>query len=605
MKFRFSYSHSGFKAFDTCPRQFKFSKDKDTKDKGTKSPPMVIGNLAHEVFARYQRKCETSGAAAPGVISEIAKSVIAESKEELGDHIESQVAWHCKQFARAMPFQLGQHPFIEQKVAFKLDGSNRWVECAFMSGEPVFRGVLDRYFFHAGRGTEVTPEVVEITDWKTGRTVSDDADQLERYAWMLFAKHPSLQEALVREWYSQTSKFEKEKVVLKARAAEVGNAILAKVMKIETVTDFFPNPGAHCQYCNWAHLCDAYKTLPAETIEQKAVALVQAIAFVKGFEKILKDHVKKNGDLILKDVDTICTFVPKAPTRVVDPTGLVKVLAPELADSPLWNDIAPYLKVDNGAVESLIDDPTLGEAIRACTSYNSVSPSFKIKTLSGSDDDEPAKVQAAAVAVVAQATQEPLGLTQDAGKDSGKGPEPGTQQTLAIEPQGETPGLLEMVMNVADFEALPGKAQTCAFCLDAKHHFMSQKIAAIWQPCPKCGGKGMPHMAPDVPWSPDDVKGLKGAGLQKAPEAPPAPDEDAEKEAILEAKKEIGQALKKRGMKPATITAQSLLVKLIGTYNTRKMTLQQCKHVVEFLTLSTEDVLKAAIEEGKKKMMEP
>lgn len=194
---------------------------------------------------------------------------------------------------------------IEDKIGL----DDEYEECAWETAS--YRGILDL--------NQITGTHCIITDWKSQPHIvpqseldnsmgSDIAEQLTMYCWLAWKLYPHLETFTARIWYlrygfyMETSRTDED-----LEAFE--NALILKERKLEEIDNWNPQPGSHCQYCDYVHICPIAQDLSpgnSEVITQEqAVLAAQRVtvmeALTKNLKEKLKGYVNHNDDVMIGD----------------------------------------------------------------------------------------------------------------------------------------------------------------------------------------------------------------------------------------------------------------------------------------------------------------
>jgi CRISPR/Cas system-associated exonuclease Cas4 (RecB family) len=615
MKLKYSHSYSKHQNYLKCPRLFRFATDPATKYMEVETDPLIIGEAAHEVFARYQLWCQERKDYLAGQILDITDKVAKEQR--LTAEQKEALALHAEAFAKAKPFALDQEPLIEQKLAFTLTEGRTLQPANWRGNEANIRAVVDRCYFPADAMTEAGPTKVVITDWKTGRTREDDTAQLRCYAWLLSGVYPTLQEAEATFWYSIYRTADKPATFGRADMDAERDRFCSVIDKIESDTTFQPCPGHHCAWCSWAELCDV-KDAAEPTDMPKLVAMACCIeAVLERMRDKIKAHLKVAGDIYVPEAKTVATMVPRDPTAIIKADDLATLLlgdaVTKLAE---WAKVAPYFQVNHAALKHLYEDPFLAAELAKITTAKPNSPYFKVRAMT--------KAELECHPVPQQQLDEPEGQLHlpTSNAPTAEPPSPPTststtgqtvQQSALVKqdfggyqqrrfPEGGAPVRMvtqtASVMDDARYATEKGTEDACAYCSPSKEHFYAGHLESWWRPCPKCGGRAMPHtLAADgalLPIGPEELEAIKAGKPATAAEQQGTDTKD-----LASALK---RRMKLRGIKTPG-AEQAILMQFTGKLNRRGMTVDQYQNMLDFLANATDDQVQLALQNGRKAIM--
>jgi hypothetical protein len=194
---------------------------------------------------------------------------------------------------------------IEEKISI----DDEYDECAWEDAS--YRGIIDL--------TEVRGSHCIVWDWKSQPHIvsqseidlplgNDMAEQMTHYCWMLWKLYPHLRTWTVRVWYLRYGFYmETSRTVDDLIAFE--NALMIKEKKISEIENWDPQPGRHCQYCDYIQLCPIAQDLSpgnSEVITQEQAVLAAQRATVyealtKQLKAKLKIYVNHNDDVRIGD----------------------------------------------------------------------------------------------------------------------------------------------------------------------------------------------------------------------------------------------------------------------------------------------------------------
>lgn len=194
---------------------------------------------------------------------------------------------------------------IEDRVAL----DDEYEECTW--DEASYRGIIDL--------NQISGTHCIVTDWKSQPHIvaqseldqalgSDIAEQLTMYCWLAWKMYPHLETFSARIWYLRYGFYmETSRSIEDLELFE--HALIIKERKIAEIDNWGPQPGQHCQYCDYIHVCPIALDLSpgnSEVITQEqAVIAAQRVTVMEALTKTLKDklkgYVNHNDDVAIGD----------------------------------------------------------------------------------------------------------------------------------------------------------------------------------------------------------------------------------------------------------------------------------------------------------------
>jgi len=199
-----SWSLSRIQTFEKCAARYKYRYlDKMAEAPG---PAMARGTLKHKIMEDYVNGAITM---LPPELSHY--TIFLDSAKQ----------------KKAQP---------EIQMGLKRD----WTPCAFDDPDVWWRGVLDLL---------VLDKVQAIVyDWKTGQIYDDHDDQKHLYATAVLATYPELYQVRAIHVYLDKGK-NREKTIHRDQAILLRSGYETRVARMESATEFIPNPTFMCRYC--------------------------------------------------------------------------------------------------------------------------------------------------------------------------------------------------------------------------------------------------------------------------------------------------------------------------------------------------------------------
>ncbi len=300
-----AYSYTRINLSLTCLAAYDHYVNKKTPV--TETEILQAGALAHEIFDDYTKWCHLNAVQTDiTAIGEIARARYLHMRQVYagkGKPFLSEVAFEnvikylIEPFAQSHSVDPDIFGNSELEIAF----TEQLQPCEWLDSAVWFRLKIDRLDYLSGT-------VARVTDYKSGWNTDPDILQMEIYAWGLFAMYPSIQEVRIVHDYVRFN-VQKEGVFYReADFDRIDAKVRGYIKNIEAVRIFDPQPGPHCQWCNYAHACKYKAMLPGtiSTLEQ-AQKTVEAICFLDSQLKAHKDHlrewVKANGNVVWHGVE--------------------------------------------------------------------------------------------------------------------------------------------------------------------------------------------------------------------------------------------------------------------------------------------------------------
>ena len=272
------WSYSRMKVARACPYLFK-RQYVDGVEQPT-NPPLRVGQVAHEVIARYGLHCTAAGRqtdyeAMDRIISDCRNMLItAEEKES--------VRYMCTRFAESRLIDPGWH--YEGRYAVDAD----WKPCPYDSDTAYFRGRIDCWYVDG-------EDNLVIVDYYTGRKRPDEflkKDQLMHYAAVLFAAHPDIDNAVCFADFLRFGDASVEFSVTRDHVQHIRAEIESLDSRYAQEREFKPSPNENCQYCFLKRECpaviDAIKNIFNPELDARRVYLLRC-AYSDGMKRLAKE----------------------------------------------------------------------------------------------------------------------------------------------------------------------------------------------------------------------------------------------------------------------------------------------------------------------------
>lgn len=234
------FSYTQLKAFSTCPKQYKYAHILFIPRRGshTFSYGKTIHNTLRKFYSQLVSKKHSTKEELLKIYQENFISDFYESKEHLEKRKKAGEE-ALKKFYQTEKENFSQPPlFLEKGFNLKV-------------GNYSLKGVIDRLDSLEG-------DSVEIIDYKTGETPKEKKDKEQLLIYALAVKEVFRFEPSLLSYYYID---QVEKISFSPDQKEIENT---KKWIIETVEEilrskFSPNPGWHCQFCDFKEICEERK----------------------------------------------------------------------------------------------------------------------------------------------------------------------------------------------------------------------------------------------------------------------------------------------------------------------------------------------------------
>jgi PD-(D/E)XK nuclease superfamily protein len=201
-------SHSRLKTFESCAAKYDYRYLQKIDKPYVSSPQAARGSAIHELIEQSIK----AGTDTP---------------EEAGHLVANYI--------RGLRFSGG---IIHAEYDLKLD--REWM--LVTEGDYWLHAILDLLVLF--------PTRANLDDWKTGKIYPEHVEQGELYAIALFSGMPELEEIEVQFHYIDLGKVVR-KLYLRSMLGEAKERWDRKFTRMETATEFIPNPGYLCRYCQF------------------------------------------------------------------------------------------------------------------------------------------------------------------------------------------------------------------------------------------------------------------------------------------------------------------------------------------------------------------
>lgn len=224
-------------------------------EKKTKEPgnlPQARGSAVHEVFekiterlAREPGKPFSDTEVKSWVVDAIGRNPAA--YEETGQIMEM-----AKGYIQYPPKNLVSDASIELKLAVKMEGDNKFVECDYDDPQALGRGKADIMMI-----SDDTTEAV-VYDHKTQPNIEEaDTFQMGFYAWVISKTYPFLNKIKTVLHFARFSYYSDPYVWDVESLAKIEDEILTRISIIENRQSWEAIPNKNCQYCPFIASCPA------------------------------------------------------------------------------------------------------------------------------------------------------------------------------------------------------------------------------------------------------------------------------------------------------------------------------------------------------------
>lgn len=295
-------------------------------------------------------------------------------------------------------FEIGEKMIIDYADAYdngnKIIGLEQEFQLYLPNGVPI-KGVIDRI-------DEISPDEIEIIDYKTGRSMPLTQDQLQTdlqlgmynlAAKILFPQYKRVKLTLSYLYYGQISVYRTDEeldILLNYLQAMHTKIMALYEKKIEPKTNITPL----CHYCQFKSKCSAFRDtisteVSADKLEESIATLVNTKEgmvvdmekldkfreFVKnkisvlkkveeGIDSIIKEEAKKTGDGRSVQIGETTFQVSNTKITTYDPNVVAKVLLEKGIDLSKGlkvnkKDVDTLLKGDKAAMDKVQESATV------------------------------------------------------------------------------------------------------------------------------------------------------------------------------------------------------------------------------------------------------
>jgi RecB family exonuclease len=251
-----TYSHSRVGCFETCPQQYKFKYIEKPAIPRRDTPDTFLGRAVHQVLQTLYK------AGADGVVislddavqeyrkywsrANLTHMVVLSEHYTVDDYIRIGEEMLRRHHEKYHPFDQGQLLGTELRLRFELPGTSI-----------KFLAIVDKLWRR-------DDDVVEITDYKTGKSLPSPGDarfvsQMGLYQMAVKANHPQFEKIELAQLFVRQD----ELVSCQLREDqldELAERLRSSVMGIENAIrlDSFPtNESRMCDYCDFVTVCPA------------------------------------------------------------------------------------------------------------------------------------------------------------------------------------------------------------------------------------------------------------------------------------------------------------------------------------------------------------
>ncbi len=309
-----------------CPRQFFWAKTRK-EDALPPGPALMIGRHFHDLAEQFQKHVdnpETQGTSFDyeGRIGKLG----------LEEKYRKDLFFMVRRFVMDMPFEAGQHPWIEHVLGigekFTAIPLSKYHKSQAKGDNRVLSGVIDRNYFPADGVFDEKPTVAHVTDWKTSRNEDVDIRQMQCYAYLLQKEVPSLEKVQVTIWFARSGQTTDvdgvPKTFVKKDLEDFARWFMKLAKEINDDEKFDPTPNPYCNWCDFRHKCQAWKELPCATPADKVTLIHQAKAFASGLSDELKTLLKAGGSKQIRaEKNLIAEFRQDKDSQTVDPAKFI------------------------------------------------------------------------------------------------------------------------------------------------------------------------------------------------------------------------------------------------------------------------------------------
>lgn len=244
------------------------------------------GKAAHAAIAELIKYCMDNRMAVQDIEDEMLREALQRNlSPQIMTEISEVYSW-LRLWRERFKLPKNIHG-VEERVAI----DDEYDECDWK--EASYRGIVDLQ--------QVTGTHAIVTDWKSqphilAQSELDVFEQGTFYCWLMWKMYPHLETFTFRLWYLRYG-FYAETHRTQEDLAAFENALIIRENVLMQIDNWEPLPGAHCQYCDFIHLCPIAQDLspsnPEIITQEQATLAGQQLTVLEVKVKALKDGLKK------------------------------------------------------------------------------------------------------------------------------------------------------------------------------------------------------------------------------------------------------------------------------------------------------------------------
>lgn len=249
------YSHSKLSTFEQCPQKYKFKYIDKIKPLIEKTVEAHLGSSVHSALEWLYNSVKENKTRIPSV-DEVLEKYIEEWEKDFSKDIlvVKRNMTHSDYFNKGIQFLVNyftmHHPFsdgtieCEKEIIIELDDKTK------------IRGFIDRLVHN------IEKEIYEIHDYKTANTLPtqekmDEDRQLALYSIAIKEIYGKDKEVILTWHYLAHN----QKIISKRtneQLEKLKKETIELIKKIESTTNFYPNPSMLCNWCEYKDICPAF-----------------------------------------------------------------------------------------------------------------------------------------------------------------------------------------------------------------------------------------------------------------------------------------------------------------------------------------------------------
>lgn len=247
------YSHSRLSVFESCPLKFKFQYIDELKPDFEQSIEGFLGNKVHEALEWIYTESMKGNTVQ---LDEVIEYYINNWNKEFSSDIKivkenynaeyyfnNGVKFLIDYFMKHYPFKDNTIE-TEKKILINLDSEGKYK----------IQGFIDRLVYHKDKN------IFEIHDYKTGNFLKkqeelDKDRQLALYSIGIKDSFENVKDVHL-VWHFLAFNEQRISKRTEEQLEQLKQEIIELIKKIESATEFNPNPSALCRWCEFRSYCD-------------------------------------------------------------------------------------------------------------------------------------------------------------------------------------------------------------------------------------------------------------------------------------------------------------------------------------------------------------